>query len=137
MTAPHVRTIEQDVPAVATATSTNTTALEAQFQGTVTAVTYVPSAAITGAATNNRTVALVNKGASGSGSTTIATLTFASGTNASANVETAVTLSGTAANLVVAAGDVLQWQSTANGTGLADPGGLARVTLSRTSTQFP
>lgn len=122
---------------MATASSQNTVAMEAQFQGTVTGVTYVPSAAITGAATNNRTVALVNKGAAGSGSTSIASLTFASGTNASANVETAVTLSGTAANLNVAAGDVLQWQSTANGTGLADPGGLVRVTISRTSAQWP
>lgn len=137
MTAPHVRTVEQDVPAAATAVSTNTIDLEVQFSGTVTGVTYVPSATITGAATNNRTVSLVNKGAAGAGNTVVASLTFASGTNASANVETTVPLSGTPANLVVAANDVLQWQSVANGTGLADPGGLTRVTLSRTSTQFP
>ena len=137
MTAPHIRTIEQDVPSVATASSQNTIDMDVQFPGTVTAVTYIPSSTITGAATNNRTVSLVNKGAAGSGSTVIATLTFASGTNASANVETALTLSGTAANLVVAAGDVLQWQSVANGTGLADPGGLTRITISRTSSQFP
>lgn len=137
MTAPHVRTIEQDVPAVATATSTSTVDMEAQFPGTVSAVTYIPSSTITGAATNNRTVSLVNKGSAGSGNTVIATLTFASGTNATANVETTIPLSGTAANLVVNQGDILQWQSTANGTGLADPGGLTRVTISRTSTQFP
>ena len=137
MTAPHIRTIEQDVPAVAAGSDQNTVALECQFQGTVTAVTFVPAAAITGAATNNRTLSLVNKGAAGSGSTSIASLTFNNGTNASANVETAITLSGTASNLNVSAGDVLQWQSVHNGTGIADPGGLVRVTISRTSSQWP
>jgi hypothetical protein len=131
VSAPLVRTVEQDVPACATAVSTDTVFGEPLWDATVTAVTFVPSAAITGAATNNRTVSLVNKGQTGVGTTVVATLTFASGTNGVANDELAVTLSGTPANLVVAAGDVLQWRSIANGTGLADPGGLARVTLSR------
>lgn len=132
MSAPLVRIIEQDVPAVSTAGNSDDSVIaQVPFAGTVTAVQYVPEAAITGAATNNRTVSLVNKGQAGTGTTTIATLTFGSGTNATANNEVAVTLSGTAADLVVAEGDTLLWRSVANGTGIADPGGMARVTISR------
>ena len=130
-TAPFVRIIEADVPAAATAASDDSVIAQAPFDGTVTAVQYVPEAAITGAATNNRTVTLVNKGQAGSGSTTVATLTFDSGVNGTANDEKTITLSGTAANLNVVAGDTLQWRSIANGTGLADPGGLVRITVSR------
>jgi hypothetical protein len=131
VSAPLVNVIQQDVPAAATAVSDDSVIAQSPFAGTVTAVQYVPEAAITGAATNNRTVSLVNKGAAGSGSTVVATLTFASGTNATANNEVALTLSSTAADLVVAEGDTLQWRSIANGTGLADPGGVAKVSVSR------
>lgn len=132
MSAPLVRVIEESVPAVSTAGNSDDSVLaQSPYAGTVTAVQYVPESAITGAATNNRTVSLVNKGQAGSGSTVVATLTFASGTNATANNEVSLTLSSTAADLVVAEGDTLQWRSIANGTGLADPGGIARVTVSR------
>lgn len=132
MTAPLQRTLEQDVPAVSTAGNSDDTVVgTAPYAGTVTAVTYVPEAGVTGVATNNRTVSLVNKGQDGTGNTTIASLTFGSGTNAAAWDERTVGLSGTPANLAVAAGDVLQWRSVANGTGLADPGGVARVTVDR------
>lgn len=131
MTAPLTRVIEEGVPAAATAASDDTLIGQAPFAATVTAVEYVPEAAITGAATNTRRVELVNKGQAGTGTTAVASLQFDSGTNATANNEVAVTLSGTAANLVLAAGDTLQWRSIAVGTGLADPGGVARVTLSR------
>jgi hypothetical protein len=103
-----------------------------EYNGTVASVTYSPDATITGAATNNRTVSLVNKGQSGAGSTVIATLNFGNGTNAAAGDEKTIPLSGTAANLVVASGDVLEWQSTHIGTGIADPGGLVKVNIDRT-----
>jgi hypothetical protein len=131
VSAPLVNVIQQDVPAAATAVSDDSVIAQSPFAGTVSAVQYVPEAAITGAATNNRTVSLVNKGAAGSGSTVVATLTFASGTNATANNEVSLTLSSTAADLVLAEGDTLQWRSIANGTGLADPGGVAKVSVSR------
>lgn len=132
MSAPLVRIIEEGVPAVSTAGNDDDTVIaQSPYAGTVTAVQYVPEAAITGAATNNRTVSLVNKGQAGSGTTTIATLTFGNGTNAAANNEVSLTLSATAADLVVAEGDTLQWRSIHNGTGIADPGGIARVTVSR------
>ncbi|PRX95577.1 hypothetical protein [Allonocardiopsis opalescens] len=130
--APLQRVIEADVPAVSTAGATDDTVIgQAPFDCTVTSVEYVPEAAITGAATNNRAVSLVNKGADGAGSTTVATLTFGSGTNAAANDDRDLTLSGTAANLNLAAGDTLQWRSVPNGTGMADPGGIVRVTVER------
>jgi hypothetical protein len=133
MTDTHPLTLVVEIPAAAVAqgATANTPATKVPFAATVTAVEYIAAAAITGAATNNRIVTLANKGAAGSGTTAVATKTFASGTNAVAAASTTVTLSATAADLVVAAGDVLQWQSTINGTGLADPGGLVRVTLSR------
>lgn len=131
-TAPYVRVIEADVPAVSTAGNDDDTVVaQAPFDCTVTAVQYVPEAAITGADTNSRTVSLVNKGAAGSGTTTVASLALTSGVNASANDEKAITLSGTAANLVLAAGDTLQWRSIHVGTGITDPGGLIRITVSR------
>lgn len=131
-TAPFVRVIEADVPAVSTAGNDDDTVIfQAPFDCTVTTVEYVPEAAITGADTNSRTLSLVNKGQAGSGSTTVATLALTSGVNATAYNERTVTLSGTAANLVLAAGDTVQWRSIHVGTGITDPGGLVRVTLSR------
>lgn len=131
-TAPFVRVIEEGVPAVSTAGASDDTVLaQAPFDCTVTAVEYVPEAAITGAATNHRAFSLVNKGQAGSASTTVATLAFDTGVTATANNEKPVTLSGTAANLVLAAGDTLLWRSVAVGTGIADPGGIVRVTIAR------
>lgn len=132
MTAPQQRTVTEQVAAVSTAGSSDTTNIaEAPYAGKVSAVGYVADSTLTGANTNTRSVTLVNKGQTGAGSTVVATLTFNSGTNATAADEVTVPLSGTAANLVVASGDVLQWQSTAVGTGLADPGGLVRVQIDR------
>ncbi|MEU9415162.1 hypothetical protein [Streptomyces sp. NPDC048272] len=132
-TAPFSRVIEANVPAVSTAGNDDDTVVaQAPFDCTVTAVEYIPEAAITGAATNNRTFSLVNKGQAGSGSTTVASLAFDSGAvTASANNEKAITLSVTPANLVLAAGDTLLWRSIHIGTGITDPGGLLKVTVSR------
>jgi hypothetical protein len=119
------------VPAAATAVDADTPVFVAPFDCTVTAVTYVASAAITGADTNSRTLNLRNKGLTGGGSTAVASKAFTSGVNAVAFDETSLTLSGTAANLDLAAGDVLALQSDSVGTGLADPGGLLRVSVAR------
>ncbi|KUN99492.1 hypothetical protein [Streptomyces resistomycificus] len=132
-TAPYVQVIERNVPAVSTANASDDTVLgQAPFDCTVTGVEYVAEAAITGAATNHRTFSVVNKGQAGSGSTTVASLAFDSGSvTAAANNERTITLSGTAASLVLAAGDTLLWRSVAVGTGITDPGGVVRVTISR------
>lgn len=132
-TAPLVRVIEANVPAVSTAGNDDDTVVaQAPFNCTVTAVEYVPEAAITGAATNHRTFSLVNKGAAGSDSTSVASLAFDSGSvTATANNEKSITLSGTAANLDLVAGDTLLWRSVHIGTGITDPGGLLKITVTR------
>jgi hypothetical protein len=129
MTAPFGAAHQVPVQPQATAGSNlNTIAMVVPRDGTITAVTYTTVTAITGANTNTRSVSLVNKGQAGAGTTVIATLQFNSGINTVAADEKAITLSVTATDLVVVAGDVLQWQSTAVGTGIADPGGLVCIT---------
>ena len=129
---PFGHTITAIDPGFATATDDTIVIGEAPFDGTVAAVTYTPDAAITGAATNHRAIRVRNKGQGGAGTTIVAELAFDDGVNATAGDETAITLSGTAANLVVAAGDILALESEAVGTGLAAPGGLVQVTINRT-----
>lgn len=131
-TAPLIREVTETVPAVAAGADDGNHIARAPFAGTVTAVTYTPDATLTGADTDSRTISLVNKGAAGSGTTTVASKAFTAGVNATDNDETAITLSATAADLVVAEGDILEWVSTHVGaTGLADPGGLAKVQFTR------
>ena len=132
MSAPSQNVVSGDVPAAAAGADDTTNLGTAPFAGTVSAVSYVADAAITGAATDSRTVSLVNKGQAGAGTTVVATLALVEGVNAAAADETAITLSVVANATKVVAGDVLQWTSTHVGsTGLADPGGLVRVTLTR------
>ncbi len=131
MTAPFGKVLQNPVQPEATAgNSRNANLFRVDSDGTVTAVTYSPVTAITGANTNTRSVSLVNKGQSGAGNTVVATIQYNSGVNAAASDENTVTLSGTPANLTVTAGDILQWQSTAVGTGIAAPGGLFCLTVS-------
>lgn len=129
--APLVRTFEVAVPAAAAGVDLSTAIAAAPFDCTVTGVTYVPSAAITGADTNTRTISIVNKQQGGAGAVSVATLALVSGVNAAAHDEKALTLSGTPANLAVAAGDVLAFASIKAASGLADPGGLVRITVTR------
>jgi hypothetical protein len=130
--APLVREFEQPVDNVAANADLTTVIGEADFAGTVTEVTYAPKANITGQDTETRALSLVNKGSDGNGSTVVATLALANGVTADDFDEKAITLSGTPANLVVAAGDVLAWTSVHSGsTGLADPGGLVKVQVTR------
>ncbi len=130
MTSPFGRAHTMVVQPQATAgNDLNTNVMICPQAGTVSSVTYSTVTAITGANTNTRSVTLVNKGQAGAGTTAIATLQFNSGVNTTASDEKAITLSATAADLVVAAGDVLQWQSTHIGTGIADPGGLVAITI--------
>jgi hypothetical protein len=131
MTAPFSSGAARFIQPVATAGSSSVTVVRiAPYDGVVSSVTFVPVAAITGANTNTRQIQLINKGSNGAGTTVVATLQFNLATDAVALVSKAVTLSGTPANLVVAAGDVLVWASNAIGTGQADPGGLATVSIS-------
>ena len=130
--APRVETLEYNQPAISTVGNSDTSILgEAPFDGTVTEVTFTPDAAITGANTNTRLHRVVNRGRTGTGTDVVASLQYNSGVNAAAGDEKTITLSGTAANLVVEEGEVLAFESNAVATGIADPGGHVTVTLSR------
>jgi hypothetical protein len=131
--APLVKTLTGDTDAVAAGADATTNIGRAPFSGTVTQVTYAPNATLTGANTDSRTLSIINKGQSGTGTTSVATLAFTSGVNATASDEKALTLSGTPANLNVVQGDILAFVSTHVGSGLADPGGLVEIDITRTN----
>jgi hypothetical protein len=130
-TAPLTRVLHTQVDAATLTTDTQSVVGEAPFACTVTKATYVPAAAITGANTNYRSLTVTNRGQDGSGTTVVATISFTSGTNGVKDDALAITLSGTAANLVVASGDVLTVDSVHVGTGIAEPGGDVAVELTR------
>lgn len=115
------------VPAVALGVDAEIAVAVPGVVGTVEVVTYTPDALYTGAATNYRSFQVRNKGQAGAGTTVVAQLDGVAGVNAPAYDEKAITLSGTPANLDVAAGDVLTYYSLHVGTGLADPGGLLKL----------
>lgn len=130
--APLVETFEATAVAHAAGVDGDNIVTESPFAGTVSKVSYIPEAAITGANTDTRTLTLVNKAQDGTGTTVVATLAFTSGVNAAAGDEKAFTLSAVAGATTVAAGDVLEFVSTHSGsTGLADPGGRVHVEISR------
>lgn len=130
--APLSQSLTARAPAVAATSDATTNVAEAPFAGTVSEVSYIPDAAITGANTDTRTISLINKGADGTGTTVVATLALTSGVNAAASDEKALTLSAVAGATTVADGDILAFKSTHSGSsGLADPGGLVEVEISR------
>lgn len=103
--------------------------------GHVAGVTYIPEAAITGAATHHRKVSVINKGRDGLGTAVVAELAFALGVDAVAFDEKALALSVSGEALNVAAGDVLVFKTEAVGNGMVDPGGLVKIGLAR--GQYP
>lgn len=132
--APLVKTVEADIPAQGTAGSTQDFVIgEAPYAGTVSEVTIIPEAAVTAHGTNYRTIRVVNKGAAGAGSTVVASLALDTPTtdDLAAHDEKTIPLSGTAANLVVAAGDVLVADETVAASGLAHGGYRITVKIAR------
>lgn len=100
---------------------------KAPFKLQIQSASLTWSAAITGANTNNFTVSFFNR-TTGAGTVAWATaITYASGTNAVKATPITLTLSSTATDLVVAAGDYLVAELSTTGTGLLCPGGLANV----------
>ncbi len=126
--APLVHRTQMSVAAVAAAADDSTVIARAPFAGTVTGVAYAADTAITGVATNTRRISVRNRGQDGTATTEVAALQFDAGVNAAAYDERNLPLT---ANVTVAEGDVLEWFSDSIGTGLADPGGLVTITLSR------
>ncbi|MCC7464487.1 MAG: hypothetical protein IT480_18740 [Gammaproteobacteria bacterium] len=132
MTLPWIQKMEADTVGCAAATDQYTVIGQAPYAATVTSVVYIPEDSVTGLtlATAARTFTVYNRG-TGSGTVSVATLTCSSGTNLSQYTAFTLTL-GTAANLVLASGDVLELESLHITTGVLDPGGKIIVTYSRT-----
>jgi hypothetical protein len=76
-----------------------------------------PIAAFVGADTNTRRFSLYNRKANGAGVVLVADLSMVAAVNNAAKVKRLITLSVTGANLIVAAGDVLEFTSIHVGTG--------------------
>jgi len=100
---------------------------KAPFKVQIQSATLTWTAAITGAATNNFAISFFNR-TTGAGTVAWGTaITYGNGTNASKATPITVTLSSTASDLVVAAGDFIAAELSTNGTGLLCPGGLVNV----------
>lgn len=125
------RTYRAQIPAQATAgTTQNTDVAEVPFNGTITGFTLTPNAAVAANGTNYRTFALQNRGQAGTGTTVLATMDTSS-TGFTVHDERAGALSATAADLEVAAGDILAVVETVAGTGVAHGGFLVSVSQDR------
>lgn len=125
---PLIKTHTARVAAVGTVGNDLTSQIaEAPFAGSITSVKYVPDATQAGAATNSRTLTVVNK----TKTKTAATLELLSGVELTEAAAKAIPVSGTAANVEVAEGDEIAFVSTHVGTGIKDPGGLVEITFSR------
>jgi hypothetical protein len=99
----------------------------APFKVQIQSAKLVWSAGITGANTNNFTISFFNR-TTGAGAVAWATaITYASGTNATKATPVTLTLSSTASELVVAAGDFLVAELSTTGSGLLCPGGTVNV----------
>lgn len=101
-----------------------------QKPGIVNSVEFIPNWSLTGTNTNYRTMTLYNRGTAGAGTTAIATLALTSGVDLVKFVPESLTI--TAENAVVAVGDLLEWVSTATGSGAPEVGGRVIVQQSQT-----
>lgn len=110
----------------AAGTDAEQVAFVAPFNCVITAVRWIPSAAITANGTNYTTVSVRNRGAAGTGSALPASRSYATG-NSSAWVGENMTLSGTASDLSLSAGDVVTVQMIHSGTGIQLPAGSVRI----------
>jgi hypothetical protein len=94
----------------------------------VSGMKWLPAAAITANASNYFTLSLRNRGAAGSGTALPVSRSYAA-TNSVAWVNETGTLSGTATDLLLTAGDSITLQKVETGTGLTCPAGLVVVSL--------
>lgn len=118
------------IPAEDTAGDADTWSLfEAPNDIEVVGVAVIFDEDVTGAADNNFALAVRNEGTDGTGSTAVTdTTTYASGTDATAQVPEDLTVSSSAGAADVDAGEVVSLVRTINGTGMASPAGVVQVT---------
>lgn len=130
-TAPLVTRVQATLPALTASTTGDQTVARAPWAGTLTGASFTPEANITGNSTNSRTLTVVNKGQDGNGTTVMATLAYATGTDSTDFNETAFTLSAVEDATDFASGDILAVAEAVAGTGLANPGGMVQLELTR------
>lgn len=133
--APHQMVMEQELPGLATDVDDDYVLGEVEEAGSIYDASYTPTANITGAATNNRKLEIINKGQDGNGAVVLATLDFNSGAVTALDYdEKPMVLTSTLADRNVVAGDIISVHDTAPGTGIADPGGHVKVVFQRTAS---
>lgn len=131
MQAPLTGIFATDVDPAAAGVDASVVAFRAPYDSTVTRVSFAPLAAMVGVATNNRFLRLRNRGQTGALGVTVAERELVAGQNPAAFDEYDITLSATVGNRDVASGDILEWYSDQQGTGIADPGGRVLVEFTR------
>lgn len=129
--APKIEKVRERVEPRAAAVAAAVAVAEAPFAGEVTAVSFTPDAAATGATATKRTYTLVNAGAAGAGTTVIATFDGVTGADLVAFDEKAFTLSVVADATDVADGDILKLVEAVTSTGTANPGGVLEIDFDR------
>lgn len=87
------------------------------------------AASITGTATNYFTISFFNRTTGGGTVQWGTAIAYLNGTNATKATPVTVTLSSTAADLLVASGDALSVEISTTGTGLLCPGGTVMLTV--------
>ena len=114
-------------PGHATAgTAIEQVAFRAPFRCVVTAVEFTPNTTQAGANTNYFTLNVRNR-TTGAGTAIPAALAFTSGVDLTALTPKTLTLSGTAASLALAEGDVITIEKAVTASGLACPAGVVTV----------
>ena len=93
----------------------------------VVSVNWVPDAAVSANGTNFTTLTVQDRGAADGSPTTIASRSYAATNATQFEVDTTLALSGTAANLLLASGDVITVARAHSGTGIALPAGLLEI----------
>lgn len=101
-------------------------AFVAPYNLTITGVDWTPDAAVTANGTNYSTLSVRNRKADASGSVLAATRSYAA-TNSVALVKEATTLSSTATDLNVNAGDVITIQRIHTASGVVIPAGVVEI----------
>jgi hypothetical protein len=123
-----VKLMEAHVASTGNAASTGGQAVgRVPFRAVVTAVKFIADAAVTGATATEATLTLTNRTGAGLGSTAVAAKSFITGEDMVAFAPEDITVSGTAANLDVAEGDVLTIDKTVTSTGTLIPAGTVVV----------
>lgn len=123
-----IKLMETHVASTGNAASTGGQAVgRVPFRAKITAVKFIADAAVTGATATAATLTLTNRGGDGLSSTAVAAKAFITGEDMVAFAPEDITISGTAANLLVAEGDCLTIDKTVASTGTLIPAGTVVV----------